>query len=150
DIVTPGTSAAGAQVSFTVTATDKDDPVKSIDCSPGSGSTFPIGTTTVACTATDSHGNTSLPKTFHVTVEDPARPVVAWTDPSPGPALLDSQPLEATATPSGTRTVVDVIFQYAAQPGPDNWITIAHDDTAPYRQSFDTTALSPGLYDLRA
>src|SRR5262249_13518545 len=56
DIDVPAASAAGAPVSFTVTATDPDDPVTSIDCTPPSGSTFPVGITTVSCTATDSHG----------------------------------------------------------------------------------------------
>src|SRR5262249_45296834 len=66
----------------------------------------------------------------------------------PGPARRGSQPLEVTVVPSGNRTVADVIFQYAPA-GTDKWITIAHDDTAPYRQSFDTTGLADGLYDLR-
>ncbi len=53
------TSPAGATVGYTVTATDPDDAVASLACVPPSGSTFPIGTTTVTCTAADSHGNSS-------------------------------------------------------------------------------------------
>jgi hypothetical protein len=30
-----------------------------VTCDPASGSEFPIGTTTVGCTATDAHGNTA-------------------------------------------------------------------------------------------
>ena len=30
-----------------------------VNCSPASGSTFPVGSNTVSCTATDSHGNTA-------------------------------------------------------------------------------------------
>lgn len=61
NIVVEGTSA-GAVVSFTVTATDN----ATISCTPASGSTFPLGTTTVNCTATASTGTTS--GSFTVTV----------------------------------------------------------------------------------
>jgi len=48
-------------VSYTVTATDPDNSPSqlTINCSPASGSTFPIGTTTVNCTASDPSGNSS-------------------------------------------------------------------------------------------
>lgn len=45
-------------------------------CNPPSGSTFPKGTTTVVCTATDAAGNTNT-CTFDVTVEDREAPVGA-------------------------------------------------------------------------
>ena len=44
---------------FSVTALDNVDPHPTITCSPASGSTFPIGTTHVICTATDASGNSS-------------------------------------------------------------------------------------------
>jgi len=40
-------------------------------CNPGSGSTFPVGTTKVTCTATDSAGNYAVPVSFYVTVNNP-------------------------------------------------------------------------------
>ena len=43
-------------------------------CTPASGSVFPVGTTTVNCTATDAHNN-SATKSFHVTVQDTLAPV---------------------------------------------------------------------------
>jgi len=61
------TSAAGAVVTYTVSASDILDPAPVITCAPPSGSTLPIGTTTVTCTATDRAGNSTL-KTFTVTV----------------------------------------------------------------------------------
>jgi len=67
DIVAEATSAAGAVVNFSVSATDAVDPSPSVSASPASGSTFSIGTTTVTVTATDASGNTSS-KTFKVTV----------------------------------------------------------------------------------
>jgi hypothetical protein len=48
-------SGAGAKVSFTVQAGSTDDVVRSIECSKESGTLFPIGTTSVTCTATDGH-----------------------------------------------------------------------------------------------
>lgn len=52
-------SPLGADVSYDATATDTVDPSPTVSCSPPSGSTFPIGTTTVDCTASDSAGNTA-------------------------------------------------------------------------------------------
>ena len=49
------------------TATDNCDPSPTVECSPASGSSFPVGTTTVTCTATDECGNEST-TTFDVTV----------------------------------------------------------------------------------
>ena len=56
-IVVNATSPSGTPVAYTVTATDNIDPDPVVVCSPPSGSTFPIGTTTVTCTATDFSGN---------------------------------------------------------------------------------------------
>ena len=53
-------------VTFSVTASDNCDPVPIVSCSPPSGSGFPVGTTTVTCTATDASGNSST-QTFTVT-----------------------------------------------------------------------------------
>jgi HYR domain len=62
------TSPAGAHVTYTATGGDTDGDHVDVACAPASGSTFPIGTTTVSCTATDAHGNSSAPATFTVTV----------------------------------------------------------------------------------
>ena len=51
------TSPNGATVSYTATATDDLDGDLPVDCSPASGSTFPLGTTTVNCSAEDAAGN---------------------------------------------------------------------------------------------
>jgi len=57
DITAEATSASGAAVTYTATATDNIDGPIAIDCKPASGSTFPLGTTTVTCSATDKAGN---------------------------------------------------------------------------------------------
>jgi uncharacterized protein YegL len=53
---------SGATVAFTATATDAVDGARPVTCTAAgnpvaSGATFPIGTTTVACTSSDTHGN---------------------------------------------------------------------------------------------
>lgn len=60
------TSASGAVVKYTATATD-NLPGVTVACTPASGSAFPLGTTTVTCTATDAAGNTTT-GSFTVTV----------------------------------------------------------------------------------
>lgn len=67
DMTVNATSPAGATVVYEVTATDDSDPSPEIACTPASGSTFPIGTTVVSCTATDDDG-LSDSGSFSVTV----------------------------------------------------------------------------------
>jgi hypothetical protein len=75
DRVAEATGPGGATVTFTVTATDGVDPAPAVACVPASGSTFPLGTTTVACTVTDAAGNQSS-CSFDVTVADTAAPTL--------------------------------------------------------------------------
>ena len=66
----------GAVVNYpAATATDNCAGTPSLSYSHASGSTFPVGTTTVTVTATDAAGNTSA-CTFTVTVNDTEDPVV--------------------------------------------------------------------------
>ncbi len=73
NITMDATSPQGRTVTYTVTASDPDNPPSqlTISCSPASGSTFPIGTTTVNCTASDPAGNTASGN-FTVTVKGAA------------------------------------------------------------------------------
>src|SRR5262249_23731066 len=59
EITTPATSSNGAAVTYLAEPTSTDDAIRSFDCTPASGSTFPIGKTTVTCTATDGHETTA-------------------------------------------------------------------------------------------
>jgi hypothetical protein len=70
DITRNARSLAGTQVTYTATATDNVDPSPQVVCTPPSGSTFPIGKTTVSCAATDETGNKAT-KSFNVTVRLP-------------------------------------------------------------------------------
>jgi hypothetical protein len=67
DMTAPATSAKGAVVKFSASATDLVDGSVRVTCTPASGSTFPFGTTTVSCSAKDNAGN-SASGSFKVTV----------------------------------------------------------------------------------
>jgi uncharacterized protein (DUF697 family) len=56
-ITATATSASGAVVTYSASATDPVDGSIVPVCTPASGSTFALGMTTVSCTATDAHGN---------------------------------------------------------------------------------------------
>jgi hypothetical protein len=123
------TGPTGAVVSYTgPTATDLVDGSRPVTCSPASGSVFPIGTTTVTCTAKDTRNNTAT-STFTVTVVDTQAPTISTpaniagveaTGPSgvvvnyPAPSATDlvdgsrsvtSSPASGSVFPLGTTTV---------------------------------------------
>lgn len=71
------TSAAGATVSWSATASDAEDASPpAVTCAPSSGSTLPLGTTTVKCSTTDGGGLTTK-GSFLVRVQDTTAPVLA-------------------------------------------------------------------------
>lgn len=78
DYSVEATSSAGATVDYAalVTATDLEDGdlTASVTCTPASGTTFPLGPTTVNCSVTDSQGGTAS-GSFVVTVVDTTPPV---------------------------------------------------------------------------
>ena len=64
------TSGSGAPFSFTVTASDPLNDVGPVTCDHASGSTFPLGVTTVTCNATDPDPTVGTVSTsFTVTVQ---------------------------------------------------------------------------------
>ena len=133
-LVLPGTISreatgpSGASVSYTATATDTVDPAPVVTCAPASGSTFPLGSTTVSCTAVDASGNQSA-GSFGVVVRDTTDPVlgnvpgdqsmttsnpggvaVSWPSPSAndtvsGPLGVSCSPASGSTFPVGTTTV---------------------------------------------
>src|SRR4051812_34466182 len=104
DITTPATSAAGATVTFTATATDDVDPSPVVACNPSSGSTFVIGTTAVNCTATDAANNQSQ-GSFNVTVSPFAAPPGDTTDPTLSLPSDITAPATTSAGATGSFTV---------------------------------------------
>lgn len=72
-IVVDAVSPSGAVVTYVPpTASDANDGPVSVTCLPVAGSLFPIGITTVTCTADDGHGNSAMPTTFPVEVKGAA------------------------------------------------------------------------------
>lgn len=65
---TVAASADGAVVDYEATATDDTDGDITPSCAPASGELFPIGTSTVTCTATDAAGNTGT-DSFNINVQ---------------------------------------------------------------------------------
>jgi len=77
DKIVEATSAAGAAVSWSATATDDEDASPpAVTCTPASGSTFALGTTKVNCSATDD-GRLTTKGSFEVTVQDTTAPRLA-------------------------------------------------------------------------
>ncbi|MFO1513780.1 MAG: HYR domain-containing protein [Verrucomicrobiota bacterium] len=119
----PSLDTNGAIVAFAVPATDNTPSNLSVVCVPPSGTVFPLGLTTVNCTATDAAGNTSH-CSFEVTVN--LQPAVEWVGNSgdwsnpanwstgvvPGPAdfVVIDRPGDLTITHSAGDDVVAAII----------------------------------------
>jgi hypothetical protein len=56
-VTVDATGPTGAAVSYSASATDDVDGSVVVSCSPATGSTFPIGQTSVTCEANDAAGN---------------------------------------------------------------------------------------------
>ena len=69
-------SSSGKVVAYSASASDLVAGSVTPSCSPASGSSFPIGVTTVNCSANDGHGNTAN-GSFTVTISDTTAPVIS-------------------------------------------------------------------------
>jgi Ca2+-binding RTX toxin-like protein len=134
DITAEATSPDGAVVRFEVTAEDNVDGAATLEeddgttvtqddvggditisCDPPSGSTFPIGSTEVVCTATDEAGNTGT-ASFTVTVQD-----------TTAPTLTVPEGITVEATSSTQRQ--QVTYRVTAQDNVDGTATLNEDNT---------------------
>jgi large repetitive protein len=113
DITVEATSPSGAVVMFTAAANDNADGPLTPVCSPASGSTFGLGTTTVTCTATDSRGNSST-ATFHVTVRDTTPPTLHL--PSPITVSADAACVAVVTYTATATDLVDVTDPVVCSP----------------------------------
>ncbi|MFI1189116.1 VWA domain-containing protein [Streptomyces californicus] len=93
----------GVRIDYTATATDPQDGALPVTCAPPSGSLFPVGTTTVTCTATDSAGNTGADTARFEVLEPIVLPPPPAPPPPPPPPLSD---LAVRADVSPDRTYV--------------------------------------------
>ncbi len=115
------TSPSGANVTFTVSGYSFVDPAPTITCDHASGSLFPLNSTTVNCTATDSSGSAS--GSFEVYVTDTGAPVVhvpadiasstqvvtftaTATDAIDGSIAVTCSPASGDTFPTGVTTVL--------------------------------------------
>jgi hypothetical protein len=82
-IVVEQATADGTRAEWECLAADVCDAEVDVVCEPPSGSVFPLGVTTVTCTATDDSGNQTV-KSFTVTVRDTTPPAIesVWATPN--------------------------------------------------------------------
>jgi len=106
DITTNTAPGQCAQVVyFNPTVTDKCDPNPTVECSPPSGTAFPVGVTRVHCVATDASGNTAACD-FDVTVSLGGAPeVITFEENIPSPNSVIDQYCNNPATSKGVRFV---------------------------------------------
>lgn len=99
-ITAEATGPSGTAVTYTASATDDVDGAITPTCTPASGNTFPVGATTVNCTATDGAGNAAS-GSFTVTVQDTTPPAITV----PGNLTAEATgPTGATVTFTATAT----------------------------------------------
>jgi flagellin-like hook-associated protein FlgL len=103
DVTVVATGPSGAVVNYvTPTAVDEDPSPVAVSCAPASGSTFPVGATTVMCQALDNDDLGSALAFFHVTVVPDVGLTIAV---SPTTASAhDTVTTTATVTDIGTAT----------------------------------------------
>ena len=102
NIATQTPNASGTPVTFAVSAVDAADGDVAPSCDHNSGDTFPIGTTTVHCSATDTEENTSMGNfTVTVTVGSPPNP-----GPTATPELGSGELLATGLLPLGLALLV--------------------------------------------
>lgn len=100
------TGPSGAPAAWTASAYDEGDAASTpVTCTPASGSTVGLGTTTVTCTSVDSRGNTAT-GTFGVTVVDTTGPV------------MSPQTVTAEATSGGGAVVTLAVTAHDLVDGP--------------------------------
>src|SRR6185436_6681955 len=96
---------SGAAVTYgAASASDLVDGSLAASCSPASGSTVALGTTTGNCSATDAHGNTGS-NSFSVTVQDTTAPVVTV----PGNTTVEATGPSGAAVTYGAASASDLV-----------------------------------------
>jgi hypothetical protein len=115
---------------------DAGDPSPVVECSPASGSVFPIGETVVTCAAVDAFGNESTPVMFRVIVQEgptPVKPTLA----AHGPRLTKSV---SASFDFSVEKGATVRCKLAGPGGPGSFVPCASQSSQTY------TALGEGAY----
>jgi uncharacterized delta-60 repeat protein len=132
-VAVDATGPAGAVVTYTVSATDDQDPAPSVACIPASGSVFAIGDTPVTCVATDSAGN-SQSGSFDVHVKGAAeqlRELEAAVTGGPGASLVQKvRQARAYLSQGNIAGTVEVLRAFANEVKAQSGKTITPDQAA--------------------
>jgi hypothetical protein len=119
DKTVEATSSAGAVIAYPASAVDNVDGPLTATCTPPSGSTFALGTTTVTCTAKDAAGNVGK-DTATMRVVDTTAPVSTCVPgPNPGGHIPPSNNPDGYYTIGSTDvvdTAVDIFIHDTASP----------------------------------
>ena len=109
DMTVAAPDSSGTNVWFDVSATDNEGGVYAT-CSHDPGSLFPVGTTTVTCTATDSSGNVGTDGftiTVTYTAPEPETPPAPTPTPTPAPTPTPTPaPTPPPTPPTESPTVI--------------------------------------------
>jgi hypothetical protein len=97
--------------------------------------------------AIDNAGNTANSTVYSSAIVDNTAPTATMTD--PGANIHGTVTLDATSGDGAGSGVANVKIQRSPA-GAGTWTDVCTDTTSPYSCSFDTTAVSDGLYDFRA
>jgi hypothetical protein len=117
----PGATSCGAIATWAPpTATDNCTGTPAVTADHASGDVFPVGVTTVTCTATDAAGNQAHGP-FTVTVSDDTPPVVALTAPVGSETWIIGTTHAVTWTPATDNCALDCVDLVLSRDGGLTW-----------------------------
>ncbi len=149
-----------AFVAFEVTATDECDPDAGVTCEAPwgpvqSGDPFPVGTTTVACTARDHSGNESV-CSFNITVEDREAPLLSGpsavtlvTDCCGSPLTVSAASLGISASDNCDTEPALVVAPASVGPGTTPVTVTTTDDDGNASEMTVAVTVLKGPFDVR-
>ena len=141
----PATSANGATVTWPTPAGLPGATPGS--CSPPSGSTFPLFTTTVTCQVLDANADVAT-GTFQVTVQPTTQYFTRVLLPSSGATVSGTTPLDAGA--SDSPGVTKVVFEVSGGSLSGQIVATAKATLYGWLASWDTTTVPNGTYSLQS